>query len=314
MSHTLANELEGISLLRRLPSIPMKTGQTSITAELAAVARARHLKYDKPVIFDDPYAIRLVKPFFRQVLNQPILSHIFFNLVFRSFRPIEATVLARSRFVEDHLLRLNSKGLNQYVLLGAGLDSFILRKRRYTPELRVYEVDYPSSQRNKCESLSRLPEWSTSSDNVEFIPIDFETESLEICLARSTFCTSEPALFAWLGVVPYLTASTIEATLHAVALCASPGSEIIFDYIPYEHHSSKAALSGASLFLWLADILGEQVQTGIHPMKLNNILEKTGFQLLEQLDPEEMYSSYFTSSGSRLRPTKFLSLVRCRII
>ncbi len=118
-----------------------------------------------------------------------------------------------------------ARGVGQYVLLGAGLDTFAYRAIRQG--LRVFEVDHPATQAWKRARLSEVriatPDWVT------YAPVDFERENIKDGLARAGFDLSRPAMFAWLGVTPYLTREAVMATLAFVATLPK-GTEIVFDY------------------------------------------------------------------------------------
>src|SRR6202034_3949516 len=121
---------------------------------------------------------------------------------------LRAFIVARSRLAEDNLRHAVEKGVRQYVLLGAGLDTFAYRNPY--PQLRVFEVDHPATQAWKRELLRENS--ITIPGNVRLVPVDFERQSLETELERAGFDMQAPAFFAWLGVVPYLTLDAFRST------------------------------------------------------------------------------------------------------
>ena len=192
----------------------------SRTAMLAAVVRGRHrLEEEPPWILDDPFALGLVGPVWETVAEVGDARHSA-----ELGRQLRAGLALRSRFAED---RLEAGGFSQYVLLGAGLDSFVWRRPDLLADVTVFEVDHPASQAWKRARMDELG--LDAPDRQVFAPVDFETGSLGSGLDAAGFDRERPALFSWLGVVPYLTLPAVEGTLRAVAACA-PGSEVAVEY------------------------------------------------------------------------------------
>ena len=126
---------------------------------------------------------------------------------------LRAFLVARSRYAEDALCTAVAQGVTQYVLLGAGLDTFAYRNP-YS-NLRVFEVDHPATQRWKQGLLatSNIP----IPHNLTYVPVDFERQTLAAQLSAAGFDSTAPSFFAWLGVVPYLTLEAFRSTLRFVA-------------------------------------------------------------------------------------------------
>ena len=128
----------------------MKYKQRYSTAETTAAIRAMHLLYDQPVIFNDPYALQLTSPAVRRVCQNRLFQWILRRkFISETFRPISAQVLSRAKYVEEKLDQAVSKGIFQYVIIGAGFDSICLRRPNFSADLRIYEVDHPATQRIK---------------------------------------------------------------------------------------------------------------------------------------------------------------------
>ena len=130
---------------------------------------------------------------------------------------------------EDELAKAFARGVSQYVILGAGLDSFAYRRVDLRQPLHVYEVDHPAMQQWKRQRLAELN--IVLPNNLTFIPIDFEVQTLAAGMAASPFKPHEPAFFSWLGVTQYLTTEAVLSTLQYVASSTAPGSEIVFQII-----------------------------------------------------------------------------------
>src|SRR5215469_4395675 len=194
----------------------METGRASRTALRVAIRRAAHQLADPPPVLDDPIALRLIGPGYARDLDRAM------EKVARDFR---AYMAARSRFAEDKLAEAVARGVTQYVVLGAGLDTFAYRNP--FPSLRVFEVDFPATQEWKRDLLHHAG--IVAPALLTFVPLDFEHKALATGLAEAGFDATRPAYFGWLGVVPYLTIEAFIATLGDIVRLPQ-GTAITFDY------------------------------------------------------------------------------------
>jgi len=269
----------------------MKHGRASKTALRVAIRRAAHQLMEEPKVLDDPIAVRLLGSGFARDLERA--SH----KVARDFR---AFMAARSRYVEDQLKDAVSKGVEQYVVLGAGLDTFAYRNP--FPSLRVLEVDFPATQEWKrsmlAEAAIALP------TNLVFVPLDFEHKTLAEGLSDAGFDAARPAFFGWLGVVPYLTLEAFRATIGTIADMAR-GSVVSFDYaFPPETLSPPRRLVFDALSARVA-AAGEPFQLFFSPEELEAELRRMGFRRIEQIDSEHLNALYFAgrADGLKLSPS-----------
>jgi methyltransferase (TIGR00027 family) len=249
----------------------MQTGQPGQTARGAAAYRAIHQTQDGGVIFGDPFAAAILDDETRAGLGDIAADP--------SRRPMRLFVVARSRFSEDSLAACVARGMRQVVVLGAGLDTFSLRNPYADQGVRVFEVDYPATQQWKRERLKQADIAVPAS--LTFAPIDFEQQSLADGLAAAGFDASRPAFFQWLGVVPYLTADAVAATLDFIA--GVPESEVVFDYAePLEnYHVARRAHMMA-----LAESVaarGEPWLSFFDSPELAELLRNKGFGVVEDL-------------------------------
>jgi methyltransferase (TIGR00027 family) len=193
----------------------MKENQPSRTAQRVAMRRAAHQLLDDPKVFDDPVAILIIGKESASALQaDPHQSE-----TTRLSPYLRAFMAARSRYAEDELALGVQRGVRQYVVLGAGLDTFAYRNP-YPEVLHVFEVDHPSTQAWKRARLEEIG--IAIPGNLTFAPIDFETQTLAEGL-RSAGC--DPGIctfFSWLGVTPYLTAEAVAATLRFIASDSCP--------------------------------------------------------------------------------------------
>jgi methyltransferase (TIGR00027 family) len=190
----------------------MDEERPSVTAEGAAVMRALHQTLDdEPKILDDPISPRLVdthSDFYQSRLKLLELLPAPTRL------RLKATFVMRSRFAEDRLAEAATNGLCQYVILGAGLDTFASRQPSWANSLRIFEVDHPATQqwkrRRLAEAVVSVPE------NVCFVPIDFEKTSLVTALSQAGLDLKSPIFFSMLGVSQYLTEAAFDQSLRFV--------------------------------------------------------------------------------------------------
>lgn len=256
-------------------------GRPSRTALRVALRRAAHQIYDDPLVLPDPLAVTILGDSYREELRRtPVRRDRPFSTALRAF------LVARSRFAEDALALGFSEGVTQYVLLGAGLDTFAYRNK--LPELRVFEVDYPATQAWKRRLLGssgiKIP------DSITFVPVDFERELLKKRLTASGFKAREKTLFACLGVVPYLTREAFRETVHLAAAMPA-GSGLVMDYgQPREVLPLLERMAHDSL----ADrvrLAGEPFQLFFTPEEMRT--ELSDFGRLEDLGSTEINTMYF---------------------
>ena len=253
----------------------------SMTARAVASRRAAHQLLDQaPLVLNDPIAVPILGPEF---FADPVRHSDPRSIAFRAW------MVGRSRFVEDHLALAVQAGVPQYVILGAGLDTFSYRNP--FPGLRVFEVDFPSTQQFKRTMLAAAA--IAEPNSLTFVPLDFEHQTLPATLAQAGFDTSKPAFFSWLGVIPYLTLESFRATIHFIA--AMPrGSGIALDYsLAAEELSPRMQAARKSLAQRVA-AAGEPFQLFFQSEQMENELKSTGFSCIEQVDSLELNRRYFS--------------------
>src|SRR5215470_8829367 len=282
----------------------MQQDQPSTTAEGAARLRAAHQLFDTPRVLDDPIVLRLLGPGIetalraaRDRLEEPAL------------RALRASMAMRSRYAEDCLREAVARGVRQYVVLGAGLDSFAYRNPFGPDALHVYEVDHPATQAWKrgrlADAAIELPTWLT------FVPVDFERERLSDAMVRSGVDRTQPAFVSWLGVTVYLTHAAIMQTLADVATLA-PGSEIVFGYVTSLQALDARRRAAISAVAERAAAAGEPWQTFFEPAALMRELEQLRFTVVEDFGPEQAFERYFRGRSDGLRSGGIGRLMRAR--
>jgi methyltransferase (TIGR00027 family) len=276
---------------------PTKASQTAIGT---ALMRAAHTRLDRPPLIDDPWGDRLIHDPERDAMRN-LAGAYELDAALRA-HPSYGTVILRARYAEDALVEAVARGIAQYVIVGAGLDSFALRDPPFAHQLEVFEVDHPATQAFKIERLAdsgiELP------PRLHFVPADLSEVQLDAALAHSPYRFEKRAFFSWLGVTPYLSHDANLATLRAIAGCSPSGSELVFSYTDqsvFEPDDEEAdGLTAARAALASA---GEPWVSGFHPHELADDLRACGLELLEDLGPEELNVRYCTGRGAGLSPS-----------
>jgi methyltransferase (TIGR00027 family) len=211
-------------------------------------------------------------------------------------RDLRAFVAVRSRYVEDRLADFVAWGGSQYVVLGAGLDTFAYRNPY--PGLRVFEVDFPATQQGKREMLAGAA--IAVPGNLTFVPLDLEHHTLAEHLAAAGFDAQRSAFFGWLGVIPYLPLETFRATLGTIARLPA-GSGVGFDYALAPETLSAAGRTAFDALAGRVAAAGEPFQLFFTPEELARELRRAGFQRFEQLDYEQLNERYFKDRADGLK-------------
>ncbi len=272
----------------------MQAAIPSRTALRVALRRAAHQLYDvPPLVFPDPFAVRILGG--ERGEHAEDLHKTANKLAKPHSSALRAFLVARSRYAEDNLARAIETGVTQYVLLGAGLDTFALRNPH--PHLRVFEVDHPATQAWKRELLTRaeLPLPAT----LTFVPVDFEHQNLPERLLASGFDPTQPTFFAWLGVVPYLTLEAFRATV--AFLAAQPlGSGLVLDYgLPRASLPPLEQLARDSMS-FRVQRAGEPFQLFFTPEEIAH--ELAAFSRIEDLGSPELNARYFPDAPANRHP------------
>jgi len=260
----------------------MEEGKFSRTAHRVAIRRAAHQLLDQPRVLDDPLAIRIIGADAAEELQSNPKEHPGFSRAFRAFMAV------RSRYAEDELARAVGQRVNQYVVLGAGLDTFAYRNPWQS--LHVFEVDHPATQAWKHERLNAAAIAIPAS--VTYVPVDFERQTLSAGLEAAGFRTALPAFFSWLGVTPYITRQSCMATLAFIANMPL-SSGVVFDFAVDPALLNVGQREAFDALSTRVARLGEPFQLFFHPQKLESELKNLGFHRTELLQRDEINARYF---------------------
>jgi methyltransferase (TIGR00027 family) len=296
----------------------VEEGKPSATALICALVRAAHLRWDQPPrIFEDTLAQQLSGCASEAALKAQIdkldaevarTTNPDFALTLR--RSVTTAVVTRSRYLEDEVGEAVRRGVSQYVILGAGLDSFAYRRAELAKVLQVFEVDHPATQAWKRARLRaagiELPA------NLRMVPVNFEKESLTDSLRSSGYRTDVPGLFSWLGVTMYLSTEAIFGTLRAVAALA-PGTEIIFEYNGPKDLVDEGTQKILAAATAATQARGESQGTSFEPAELAEQVRKIGFAEVSDFGPDDAAARYFKDRTDGLRPSAPNHYMRARV-
>ncbi|MGN1095053.1 MAG: class I SAM-dependent methyltransferase [Eubacteriales bacterium] len=279
--------------------------KASITSLMSAYGRAFHAKTSEAPVFNDTAAERLFYDGEYEKMSGYILSGMDFfapekkgtfeneseALLYLVNTQIAPTPLARAVFCEESLKTAVLTGTEQYVILGAGMDTFALRERWFTEKYKVFEADHPLTQADKISRIRNggfdMPE------NLIFVPIDFGKDSLKEKLLRSGFDRRKKTFFSWLGVSYYLSAEEIGKMLDDIAYLSSDGSTLVFDCA--DEGLFTSGKRRVKNMISLAAAGGEPMKTCFSYVDLESLLEKYGFLIYELLTDDEINRRYFAN-------------------
>src|SRR5271170_5092175 len=271
----------------------MRDTGPSRTAYRVALRRASHQILDDPKVLNDPCAIPILGA--QAAAELRANPRKFQDLASRNIR---AFVVARSRFAEDELARAVERGAVQYVILGAGLDTFAYRNPYPESALRVFEVDYPATQQWKRSRLADAKIVIPAS--VTFAPVDFERQTLSEGLRDAGFDPTKITFFSWLGVTMYLTEEAVMSTFSFIA-STPPGGGVVFDYgVPRASLNWMGRLALDALSRRVA-AAGEPFRTFFDPRELADRMQRIGFRSVEDMGSDEINARYFKNRADGLR-------------
>ena len=285
--------------------------KASITALMSAFGRAFHAENEEHPVFRDSLAKELMTEeeytavqsyllggaqFFEPEIDPAALQpkELLRRLVNVHIAP---SPLCRAAYTEQALKTAVLTGTKQYVILGAGLDTFAFRETEFLSKHRVFEVDHPLTQADKKKRIARAG-W-TIPDNLTFVPVDFTKDSLAQRLIAAGFDPSAKSFFSWLGVTYYLSAEAIDTMLSALSSLCADGSTLVFDY-PDEYFFD-APEKRVQNTIMMAKAGGEPMQSAFSYSELEKLLEKHGFLIYELLTPDTIQRDIIDKTGADLK-------------
>ena len=285
--------------------------KTSITALMSSFGRAFHAENEDHPVFADHLAKNLMTAeeyaavqgyilggaqFFEPEIDPAALQpkELLRRLVNVHIAP---SPLCRSVYTEKALQTAVLTGTKQYVILGAGMDTFAFREMEFLSKYRVFEVDHPLTQADKLERITRAG-W-TVPDNLTFVPVDFTKDSLTERLIAAGFDPSVKSFFSWLGVTYYLSTEVIDTMLSALSSICADGSTIVFDY-PDENFFDAPERRVQNTIM-MAKAGDEPMQSVFSYAELEKLLEKHGFLIYELLTPDDIQRDIIDKAGGDMK-------------
>lgn len=263
------------------------------SAVRVALWRALHAQFDAPPhVIEDEVGLRLASPG-EGWHNRPDMNP-------DATKFFRASIVARARFIEDLVVEQSAKGLQQYFILGAGLDTFAQRRPDIASRMRVFEVDQPEHQAWKRQRLIELgygiPEW------LKLVPVDFEAgEDWLQQLTSADFRTNQPAVVASTGVSMYLTKEAIAATMRQVAGLA-PGSTLVMTFLVPLHFMDSELRPAFEMAEKGAHASGTPFLSFFMPEEIIEMALQTGFSKAQHVSGADLAQSYFANRPDGLRP------------
>jgi len=270
-----------------------------------AIRRAAHQLLDSPRIFDDPLAVGLIPETSEQTILDTADDHLApLPTLLRSMFAL------RSRFSEDRLVEATARGVYQYVILGAGLDTFPWRQPDFALPLRIFYADHPSSLASTiaCARARGL----IAPPNVAFVAVDLEGGHLAERLTEHGFAHKAATFCSLLGVTQYLSRDTVE-DLFGFAASLPEQSEIVFSFVPPDGELGESDFAVTAYGGTLAETLGEPWKTRLRPSEAFAILTHLGFGEVFHLTSKRANQRYFAGRSDALRASGFEQLMAATV-
>ncbi|CAM4288447.1 SAM-dependent methyltransferase [Bacillus manliponensis] len=290
----------------------MKKGESSLTSLISAFGRAYHSQFDMPKVFNDYIAKDLIsEKEFNDIKKNMVQGIHFFNkdiaqelegnteeiLKWITQIQLSPTPLARAAYSEKVLLHEVTLGLKQYVILGAGLDTFSFRHPELENTVEIFEVDHPDTQEFKKlrldEANLKIP------SNLHFVSMDFTKEFSDQKLIDAQF-GNKKTFFSLLGVSYYLTKEALSNLIEYLFAKVRAGSSIVFDYADERLFKEKGISNRVENMIKMAAASGEPMKSCFSYDEIEKLLEKSGLLIYEQLSPTDIHERYFHNRNDYL--------------
>jgi len=268
----------------------------SQTAVFAAQVRAAHGVLDRNPIFEDPFAMVLADA------SEKEIQELFALIPPACARVARVLPNQRARFVEEEVERGIRNGIRQYVLLGAGLDSFAWRRPDLMADIELYEVDHPATQEWKRQRMGTAG--LVHPANLHFVGMDFEIDELQTGMLGVGFDTELPSIWSWMGVIVYLEVGSIEATLRATADLGAPGSRMLASFTVTTDLMDSDSREFDQLARAASAASGEDHLTALGPREIEAIARNAGWRRAETVDPSS-FAVWFSGRDDGLRPASY---------
>jgi methyltransferase (TIGR00027 family) len=299
----------------------MKQNESSLTSLVSAFGRAYHSKYDTPKIFDDFIANNLISEEEFSAISKNMIDGIqFFNKdVGQRFKDnteeilkwitqvqLSPTPLARSAYCEKVLLNEVKLGVKQYVILGAGLDTFGFRYPELKNRLQIFEIDHPATQELKKKKLEEAK--LNIPNHLHFVSMDFTSKFSHQDLVDEGF-DNKKTFFSFLGVSYYLTKEENADLINHLFANVPSGSSIVFDYADEKLFEEKGMSNRVENMVKMASASGEPMKSCFTYNEIENMLEKSGLLIYEHLTPTTINGLFFKNRTDYLSAFETIHLI-----
>lgn len=292
--------------------VPMKTNQSSTTAENNAVIRAfEAMRPEDERVCLDPYAMYFLPDSLRCAKNiyQALEERV--SAWDRIFPGVCDAIVARTKFIDDRLEEAIAKGFRQLVILGAGYDTRALRFDELRRDKMIFELDHPATQRMKLKRYAQnrlaVPE------NVVFLPVNIEEQDLGSILFANGYDKGLTSVFIWEGMTYYISAESVHKTLSFVSANSARESTIIFDYFPPSVAAGTSHLIEAQVLAAALRQIGENFLFGIDPQKIECFLNERGFELAKNISANECRPLYFKGPARHRKASSMFFFAQAKL-
>lgn len=288
-------------------------GKASETAEMVAAVRAAYHYGPEAKLFDDPFAINMLGTSFWLKCRIPFLrQHYMREGMFKRLKS-SLSVLSRARYGEELLAKAVEEGITQYVILGAGFDTFALRAGEKFSGMTVFEVDTPESQAEKRKKVQASSK--PISPKHVFVPVNFAIDQVSEKLIEAGFDAGQPSFFSWQGVLIYLDKQSIARSLEGLASISAAASIIVADFMDGrlfdEDFLATIPETAEDLKRLMAHTAekGEPIVTGFLPEDFGELAKSCGWQMTHTINSRDFAARYLDGEPDYRWPTEYDHLV-----
>lgn len=247
-------------------------------------------------LFDDPIVQNLVGAPIRAVMRFAAIRGLAIRQSDAITPGLYGLHICRTRFIDEAVQAALSQGIEQVVILGAGLDTRPYRLARME-RVKVFEVDLPHVQEDKKRKIRKcLGEWPK---HVTYVPIDFDRQSLTVLLPGAGYDPSKRTVFIWEGVTQYLSKEAIQQTLGFIG-AAAPGSRLVFTYVPREVIERRSTLPGAGRMMDVMARRDSAWRSGLEPSDVASFLMPFHLELVRDIGSDHHQANYLEPLGRKL--------------
>jgi len=286
----------------------MKKNISSESAKgVAAYRMIESIRPEKDRIIYDPYAQLFLEEKPKKWIQSPVrllFLKLIGNLKFPGFR---GALVARSRFMNECIKDCFPDDFKQLVILGAGYDMSTYCFRDVLVDARVFEVDHPNTQKEKVSKIRE--QIKNVSDNVTYVPVNFDTDDLKDSLLTHGYSPLKKTLFLWEGVTYYLEKESIEKTLDAIVKNSAKGSKLAFDYFEPEVIAGTSTDRLGKTLPKFVKKFGEPFKFGVEKDQIENFLKHHGFSSVHQISSIEMRDIYFHGKNKNRKVSDLFNFV-----